>query len=80
MKALFEANFNNLYLIFQIKPYFVLYQCFMNTTVQNTYNIWCKVLHDGNLDGLKEMLYYSSGYIMFFCFQSFRRDTYFLSS
>ena len=65
MKALFGANLNNLclifYVIFQIQPYFVLYQCFMNKTVQNVYNIWCKVFRGGNLDGVKEIQYYSSG-------------------
>ena len=40
-KALFGANLNNV--IFQIWPYSVLYLCFMNKTVQNAYNIWCKV-------------------------------------
>ena len=33
MKAFFGADLNNV--VFQIKPYFVLYQCFMNKTVQN---------------------------------------------
>ena len=64
MKALFGANLNSLFLIFfvifQIQPYFVIYQCFMNKTVQNAYNIRCKDLLGGNLDGVKEIHYYSS--------------------
>ena len=61
MKAFFGADLNNV--VFQIKPYFVLYQCFMNKTVQNAYNTWCKVLRGRNLDGVKEIQYYSSGFV-----------------
>ena len=32
----------------------------MNKTVQNDYNIGCKVLRGGNHDGVKEIQYYSS--------------------
>ena len=64
MKALLGATVNNVcllfFVIFQIQPYFELYQCFINKTVQNAYNIWCKVLRGGNLDGVKEIQYYSS--------------------
>ena len=34
----------------------------MNKAVPNAYNIWFKVLRGGNLDGVKEIQYYSSGF------------------
>ena len=41
---------------------FVLYQCSMNKTVWNAYNIWCEVVFSGNLDGVREIQYYSSDF------------------
>ena len=63
MKALFGANLNKLflifYIIFQIQP-ILYFTNALKTRLQNAYNIWCKVLRGGNLDGVKEIQYYSS--------------------